>query len=34
MATAKFSPGFRFSAIDGVVLVVGVVGVAAVSLIE
>ena len=34
MAAAKFSPGFRFSALDGVVLVVGVVGVVAVSVIE
>jgi hypothetical protein len=34
MAAAKFSPGFRFSALDGVVLVIGVVGVVAVSVIE
>lgn len=31
---AKFSPGFRFSALDGVVLVVGVVGVVALGVIE
>jgi hypothetical protein len=34
MADAKFSPGFRFSSLDAVVLVVGVAGVAVVSRIE